>query len=1123
MSNKMNGIDMQPGSLLKHFQEFPESSLPAITYIHGSGAVSTISYGELCDAVVHVSKELSHKQKPSSAGQQQRPLLVVVCGRMHSSTIAVLLAALNSDSYFYIDPDQLESSNTRDMLTCLKPDLVLIEESINFDFSWLGEESSYLTKIVKVVDKKFTLHSFQNPCSFFNDFKLWEIAYVITTSGSTGIPKMVFVPRSCVAPNISDLLNIFYIVRTDVIFSAAPLSFDPSIVNILMSLNAGSHLVVADKNIISSVAIIDILLTLRVSVFQITPSLLNLWQSQQNLAASIFHIDSHTRLLALGGETPPITLLKSLFRDSLSIDIFSLYGISEVSSWSSVKKISFATQSTDNIMIAPAKDADCVVDVFSKPGFDILDLGQILSETTLCLVKNDEILNRNGEGEIYLGRQSSCGVYEVVREPQSLSGTLPEIPGKSMGDVRLKKVIPLINDDGVKLFPSGDLGRKINNVFYYMGRCNRVVKCYGQKVNLNTIEEECLSVPGVEMCRAISEGDMIFCFCVAGNQESLKISTLRRSVRKITSVPCQVYMLSSLPLTAHGKVDDKRMLKDLTLLKCKGSITEKFLVQVVDDLWFDYCSCKPTQNMNFISLGMDSLRAVEFLEILQHRVGSQLLGMLDSLLMDRYEVFLEGVKRSVVGHSDLRVENSTSIVQDQSSGRENAKKTKTDNDKFVYVMLSKVSSLIQGKNAVLSQAYLPDSDRLTWTLNLGKCIDATPILVQSQSHSEASLLIGSHSGRFCCVDALTGAVRWSNVLENRLEASPTVDRSASHVYAACYSGFLYCMSLVSGSLLWKFKANAEIKCSPLVDYESGCIYFGSHDKNFYCLNPNGSLIWKNLHSGGSIFSSPCVGDNTVFAACLKGVVAGYEKYTGKLIWKFSLNAPVFSSLVCFSRGVLCTSVDGNLTALSPKGEFLWCCDLSNQCYCTPRVVQLKQSEVICVGDNSGCVSFVNELGIVLGHFNVDCRVVATPFLYNCRGATVAVVAATNGKMNFLKLSFVRDESGVVSSNVDGRDIMLCGGSVQEAPHVSQKPSIISRECKMLKKNDFSHSPSDTISPISLKCIDECAADLFYGIQIKSVYELSYPGEIFSSPLVFQSCLYVCGRDDTVQCYELLPR
>ena len=82
----------------------------------------------------------------------------------------------------------------------------------------------------------------ENICSGVSDGNLskWNfptlphtsLAYVMHTSGTTGRPKPVRVPHCCIVPNIVDLTQRFSICPDDCIFNAAPLTFDPSVVEV---------------------------------------------------------------------------------------------------------------------------------------------------------------------------------------------------------------------------------------------------------------------------------------------------------------------------------------------------------------------------------------------------------------------------------------------------------------------------------------------------------------------------------------------------------------------------------------------------------------------------------------------------------------------------------------------------------------------------------------------------------------------------------------------------------------------------------------------------------------------------------------------------------------------------
>ena len=59
-----------------------------------------------------------------------------------------------------------------------------------------------------------------------------SIDYLLHTTGTTGQPKPVRAPHCCVVPNIVDLRGRFAMSPDDVVFNAAPLTFDPSVIEV---------------------------------------------------------------------------------------------------------------------------------------------------------------------------------------------------------------------------------------------------------------------------------------------------------------------------------------------------------------------------------------------------------------------------------------------------------------------------------------------------------------------------------------------------------------------------------------------------------------------------------------------------------------------------------------------------------------------------------------------------------------------------------------------------------------------------------------------------------------------------------------------------------------------------
>lgn len=109
-----------------------------------------------------------------------------------------------------------------------------VEGDIVYKFK-IHREYIYLIKI-KDVQKQITQKVKQN-----------YYAYAISTSGSTGAPKVVRVPHSCIVPNVLDLNKILGITNCDKISQFTNFTFDPSIIEIFLALSNAATLFMVSK------------------------------------------------------------------------------------------------------------------------------------------------------------------------------------------------------------------------------------------------------------------------------------------------------------------------------------------------------------------------------------------------------------------------------------------------------------------------------------------------------------------------------------------------------------------------------------------------------------------------------------------------------------------------------------------------------------------------------------------------------------------------------------------------------------------------------------------------------------------------------------------------------------
>ncbi|KAG8238500.1 hypothetical protein J437_LFUL017798 [Ladona fulva] len=244
------------------------------------------------------------------------------------------------------------------------------------------------------------------------------MAYAIQTSGSTGIPKIIRVPPQSIIPNIIQLRSIFLITAEDTIFLSSPLTFDPSIVEIFVTLSSGASLLTAPHHIRAGPGpvLFEYLFGKsreccgKVSVLSVTPS----------YAACLFgsplnkSIDPALRVLSLGGEPCPPNNTLSEWRKKLGgkTKIFSLYGITEVSCWASVVEIQLDEGREKDKYSAQNKEGINNLDKLSSDSdgmmMEILDLplGSPLMETMLEVRDSEGNIVREGTGELFVGSET---------------------------------------------------------------------------------------------------------------------------------------------------------------------------------------------------------------------------------------------------------------------------------------------------------------------------------------------------------------------------------------------------------------------------------------------------------------------------------------------------------------------------------------------------------------------------------------------------------------------------------------------------------------------------------------------------------------------------------------------
>ncbi|MEU8194073.1 non-ribosomal peptide synthetase [Microbispora amethystogenes] len=275
-----------------------------------------------------------------------------------------------------------------------------------------------------------------------------DLAYLMYTSGSTGRPKGVAVPHGAVVNLLESFASLLELTPRDAWLAVTTLSFDISVLELLLPLTCGARVVVAsahettDGRALRSRAVTD-----AVTIMQATPASWRILIESGGVPANIA-----TRLC--GGEALPRDLADTLLADGARL--WNVYGPTETTVWSTAGRVA--------------------------PSPAPVDLGEPIGNTTVHILGPDGRPVPSGEaGELHIGGAGLARGYRGM-------------PGQTADRFRPD---PFSATPGARLYATGDLAALENGRLRYLGRADQQVKVRGFRIELGEIETVLRAAPEV--------------------------------------------------------------------------------------------------------------------------------------------------------------------------------------------------------------------------------------------------------------------------------------------------------------------------------------------------------------------------------------------------------------------------------------------------------------------------------------------------------------------------------------------------------------------------------------------------------------------------------------------------
>jgi amino acid adenylation domain-containing protein len=349
-----------------------------------------------------------------------------------------------------------------------------------------------------------------------------DLAYILYTSGSTGVPKGVMLTHRNALTFVEWCARKIGVGPEDRVSNHAPLHFDLSVFDLyLAALGRATLVLVPSDQAYFGPTLVQFIQQERISVWYSVPAALVLVTRALDAPGLLPSL----RAVVFAGEVYPTKHLRELRRLVPDAGLWNLYGPTEtnVITYYQVNEL-------------PEDDRT-------------IPIGRACENTEVFAVAEDGSRAGIGqEGELYARGSTVMKGYwnrpEKTAEmlvPNPLPGQLPD-PVYRTGDL-------------VKLRPDGD--------YDFLGRRDHQIKSRGYRIELGEIEAALSAHPSVAVGVAVAVpheewGKAIVAFVMPREGEPVTENELRRHVgRRLPRymVPVRINLVQDLPRTSTGKID----------------------------------------------------------------------------------------------------------------------------------------------------------------------------------------------------------------------------------------------------------------------------------------------------------------------------------------------------------------------------------------------------------------------------------------------------------------------------------------------------------------------------------------------------------------------------------------
>lgn len=445
---------------------------------------------------------------------------VCFCLRKSIRSIQIILAILKADAIYVPLNAQAPAARLRQMINDATPKIVICDEQTD--------------DLVRGFPAVFNL---DRDSDFIESMPASEItsknssddlAYILYTSGSTGVPKGVMITHGNIINATDWAVDEFQITEQDRISQHPPLHFDLSTFDLYCAFKAGATLLLVPEEL---------------SLFPgplmrfIEDNQLTIWNSVPSVMvylsiAGLVKPDriSTVRKIFFNGEGFPPKFLAEWMKDYPNKEFINMYGPTETT-----------VQCTFYRVLSPPTD-------FSK----LVPIGKATGGMEIFAVKDDgSVVGPSEEGELYVGGLGVGNGY--WNNPEKTAEVFIEWPTKG------------------RVYRTGDLIRlREDGNYEFIGRKDNQVKVMGNRIELGDVDSAMMSLPYIKEAAALAVSDLSTggnrLIVIVSLQDKKRPEEIKKDLEKLLPyymIPQEIKIRDALPRTSTGKVDRVKLKNEL--------------------------------------------------------------------------------------------------------------------------------------------------------------------------------------------------------------------------------------------------------------------------------------------------------------------------------------------------------------------------------------------------------------------------------------------------------------------------------------------------------------------------------------------------------------------------------